>query len=86
MLDLPNRRPCVTEDIGMGLSVTVSYHPATLQPVEVFMTGRGEKASDNPMTEALYNMGVAASLLMQEGSPYAEATKSILQDNKKLAV
>lgn len=86
MLDLPNRRPCVTEDIGMGMSVTVSYHPETLQPVEVFMTGRGEKASDNPMTEALYNMGVTASLLMQEGSPYAEATKSIRQDNKKIAI
>jgi len=86
MLDLPNRRPCVTEDVGMGLSVTVSYHPETLQPVEVFMTGRGEKASDNPMTEALYNMGVTASLLMQEGSPYAEATKSIRQDNKKIAI
>lgn len=86
MLDLPNRRPCVTEDVGMGLSVTVSYHPKTLQPVEVFMTGRGEKASDNPMTDALYNMGVAASLLMQEGSPYAQAQEPISQDNKKIAV
>ena len=64
MTDLPNRRPCVTEDIGMGLSVTVSYHPQTGQPCEVFLTGRG-KASDNPMQDALYNLGVTASNLMQ---------------------
>lgn len=82
-MDLPNRRPCVTQDVGMGLSVTVSYHPKTLQPVEVFMTGRGDKASDNPMTEALYEMGVSASKLMQEENPYAE---SISQDNQKIAV
>lgn len=82
-MNLPNRRPCVTQDVGMGLSVTVSYHPKTLQPVEVFMTGRGDKASDNPMTEALYEMGVSASKLMQEENPYAE---SISQDNQKIAV
>lgn len=82
-MDLPNRRPCVTQDVGMGLSVTVSYHPKTLQPVEVFMTGRGDKASDNPMTEALYEIGVSASKLMQEENPYAE---SISQDNQKIAV
>ena len=69
MTDLPNRRPCVTEDIGMGLSVTVSYHPQTGQPCEVFLTGRG-KASDNPMQDALYNLGVTASNLMHEESPY----------------
>ena len=64
MKDLPNRRPCMTEDVGMGLTVTVSFHPETGQAVEVFMTGRG-KASDNPMQEALYNLGVQASKLMQ---------------------
>ena len=69
MNDLPNRRPCVTEEVGMGLSVTVSYHPQTGQACEVFLTGRG-KASDNPMQEALYNLGVTASNLMQEDSPY----------------
>ena len=65
MKDLPNRRPCMTEDVGMGLTVTVSFHPETGQAVEVFMTGRG-KASDNPMQEALYNLGVQASKLMQD--------------------
>jgi hypothetical protein len=54
----------LTEDVGMGLTVTVSYHPETGEAVEVFMTGRG-KASDNPMQDALYNMGVKASNLMQ---------------------
>ena len=82
MKALPNRRPCVTENIGMGLAVTVSYHPETLQPVEVFLTERG-KASDNPMQEALYNMGVSASKLMQEENPYA---KPFSQDNQKAAV
>ena len=62
--EIPNRRPCLTEDVGMGLTVTVSYHPETGEAVEVFMTGRG-KASDNPMQDALYNMGVKASSLMQ---------------------
>ncbi len=62
--ELPNRRPCVTEDVGMGLTLTVSFHPKTGEAVEIFMTGRG-KASDNPMQEALYNLGVQASRLMQ---------------------
>ena len=62
--DIPNRRPCVTTDVGEGLAVTVSFHPKTGEAVEVFMTGRG-KASDNPMQDALYNMGGKASELMQ---------------------
>jgi|AACY02.2.fsa_nt_gi hypothetical protein len=79
MSDLPNRRPCVTEDVGMGLSVTVSYHPETGKACEVFLTGRG-KASDNPMQEALYNLGVCASSLMQD-KPFAEAEKSFIQQS-----
>ena len=74
MLDLPTRRPCVTKGVGMGLSVTVSYHPKTGQPIEVFLSERG-KASDNPMQEALYNLGVTASLLMQDDNPYTEQEK-----------
>ena len=62
--DIPNRRPCVTTDVGEGLAVTVSFHPKTGEAVEVFMTGRG-KASDNPIQDALYNMGGKASELMQ---------------------
>ena len=63
-MSIPNRRPCITADVGMGLSVTVSYHPETGEPIEVFLVERG-KASDNPMQEALYNLGVTASKLMQ---------------------
>ena len=63
-MNLPNRRPCVTTDIGAGLAVTVSFHPHTGEAVEVFMTGRG-KASENSLTEALYQLGVTASKLMQ---------------------
>jgi len=63
---LPNRRPCITTDVGEGLCITVSYHPDTEEPVELFVTGRGKKASDGPMTDALYNLGVVASKLMQK--------------------
>lgn len=63
-MNLPNRRPCVTTDIGAGLAVTVSFHPQTGAACEVFMTGRG-KASENVLTEALYELGVTASKLMQ---------------------
>lgn len=65
MTNLPNRRPCITTDVGEGLAVTVSFHPETSAPIEVFLSGRGKKASDGPMTDALYNMGVEASKLMQ---------------------
>ncbi len=65
MSALPNRRPCISQDIGEGMVVTVSYHPQTSEAVEVFLTGRGHKASDSPMTDALYELGVKASKLMQ---------------------
>jgi hypothetical protein len=65
MKNLPNRRPCITTDVGEGLAVTVSFHPETAIPIEVFLSGRGKKASDGPMTDALYNIGVEASKLMQ---------------------
>jgi hypothetical protein len=62
--NIPNRRPCVTTNIGAGLAVTVSFHPQTGEALEVFMTERG-KASDNELTQALYELGVCASKLMQ---------------------
>ena len=61
---LPNRRPCESEDVGEGMTVTVSFHPQSGEPVEVFLTGRG-KAADSPMAEALYRLGVSASKMMQ---------------------
>ena len=61
---LPNRRPCESEDVGEGMTVTVSFHPQSGEPVEVFLTGRGQ-ASDSPMADALYRLGVSASKMMQ---------------------
>ena len=69
-MELPNRRPCITTEVGVGLAVTVSYHPDTNEAVEIFVTGRGRKASDGPMTDALYNLGVEASRLMQGKSSH----------------
>ena len=73
-MSLPNRRPCVTTELGMGLAVTVSFHPNTGDAVEVFMTGRG-KASDNEMQNVLYNMGVEVSKLMQKEVDLGSYTK-----------
>ena len=64
-MDLPNRRPCITTDVGEGLAVSVSYHPETSEAVEVFVSSRGKKASDGPMTDALYNLGVQVSSIIQ---------------------
>jgi hypothetical protein len=46
------------------MAVTVSFCPQTGDAIEVFMSQRG-KASDNELTEAMYNLGVTASKLMQ---------------------
>jgi len=64
-MDLPNRRPCITTDVGEGLAVSVSYHPETAEAIEVFVSSRGKKASDGPMTDALYNLGVQVSSIIQ---------------------
>ena len=65
-MNVPNRRPCVTTELGMGLAVTVSFHPKTGEAVEMFMSGRG-KASDNEMQNILYEMGVTVSKMIQGG-------------------
>ncbi len=64
MRQIPNRRPCITTNVGAGMAVTVSFCPTTGDAIEVFMSARG-KASDNEMTDAMYNLGVTASKLMQ---------------------
>lgn len=60
---LPTRRPCVTEDTTYG-AVTVSFHPKTGAPVEVFITKRLK--SGTQMEAEQYEIGVTASLLMQD--------------------
>ena len=64
MRQVPNRRPCITTNVGAGMAVTVSFCPQTGDAIEVFMSQRG-KASDNELTEAMYKLGVTASKLMQ---------------------
>lgn len=64
MKQVPNRRPCITTNVGAGMAVTVSFCPQTGEAIEVFMSQRG-KASDNELTQAMYNLGVTASKLMQ---------------------
>jgi hypothetical protein len=64
MRQVPNRRPCITTNVGAGMAVTVSFCPRSGEAIEVFMSQRG-KASDNELTEAMYNLGVTASKLMQ---------------------
>ena len=75
-MDLPNRRPCITTDVGEGLAVSVSYHPETAEAVEVFVSSRGKKASDGPMTDALYNLGVQVSSIIQNKD---QAISAVLQ-------
>ena len=64
MRPVPWRRPCVTEDVGEGLAVCVGFDPRTMAVCEVFLVGRG-KASDGAWPDALYQLGVTASRIMQ---------------------
>ena len=62
-MTLPNRRPCITEDVGT-FAVTVSYDPKTGCPIEMFMTKRAKIGTD--IENILYDLGVTTSKLMQE--------------------
>lgn len=64
-MNIPNRRPCITTDIGSGLAVTVSFHPQTNEAIEVFMSKRGHRAGQSELDDAMYNLGIIASKLMQ---------------------
>ena len=60
-----NRRPSINMNCGQGLIVSVSFDPDTLKPYDVFLVGRGYKASDVPLNQALYEAGVNISKIMQ---------------------
>ena len=60
-----NRRPSVIINCGEGLVVSVSFDPETGKPFDVFLVGRGYKASDVPLNQALYDAGVNISKIMQ---------------------
>lgn len=63
--NIPNRRPHITIDLGMRISITVSFHPITGEVIDVFMPERG-KASDDDLQNILYELGVTASKLIQK--------------------
>lgn len=67
-VSLPNRRPAQTSSVG-PFAVTVSYHPVTQAPVEVFVTARAKSGTE--LEQHLYDLGVTASRMMQ-GKPHAE--------------
>ena len=60
-----NRRPSINMNCGQGLIVSVSFDPETGKPFDVFLVGRGYKASDVPLNQALYEAGVNISKIMQ---------------------
>jgi len=66
MTGMPNRRFCVTEQIG-PFSVSVGFVQGTQGewdvPVEVFVTARGKSGTE--LDTHLYDIGVAASKIMQ---------------------
>ena len=65
--DIPTRRTSVTESVngeGFSFSVTVGFHPTYGSPLEVFLTQRGKSGS--PLELTLYEIGVAASKMMQD--------------------
>ena len=45
--------------------MSVSFDPETGKPYDVFLVGRGYKASDVPLNQALYEAGVNISKIMQ---------------------
>ena len=66
---IPNRRPCITEKVGK-FAVTVSFMPDKRAkdlcgtPIEMFVTKRGRSGTE--LEEDLYDLGTAASKLMQK--------------------
>ena len=59
---MPNRRPCINTRTD-NFHFSVSYHPDTGVPVDVFITGRGKVGQD--LDIELYDLSVKASKLMQ---------------------
>ena len=65
-MSLPTRRPCITIPVQTDVDrfyATISFHPDTGAPCEVFMTGRGKVGQT--LDSVLHSMGVAISKEMQ---------------------
>jgi len=64
-MPLPNRRLQISEQVGPFI-VSVGFHPATNEPFEVFISQRAKSGTE--LDEHLYELGVAASKIMQKES------------------
>jgi hypothetical protein len=63
-VNAPNRRPCITEEIGK-FAISVSFVEG--KPYEVFFVKRGKSGTE--IEELLHDLGVAASKIMQGEEP-----------------
>ena len=62
-MKLPNRRPCITTELG-GFAVTVGFNPLNnYEPCEVFITARAKSGTELEAWQ--YETGVEASKIMQ---------------------
>lgn len=61
-MTLPNRRPVVHERVGPFI-VSVGFDPKDGKPCEVFISKRAKTGTE--LDDHLYELGVAASKLMQ---------------------
>ena len=61
-MTIPNRRPCVTYDVG-GFTVSVGFDPLTGHPCEFFFVSRGKTGQQ--LWQTLEDVGVMGSKIMQ---------------------
>jgi len=59
---LPNRRECITARTE-SFHFSISFHPETGHPVEIFVGGRGKSGSQ--LDEELVELSAEASKIMQ---------------------
>lgn len=61
-MKLPNRRPCITARTE-NFHFSISFHPETNEPVEIFIGGRGKSGSQ--LDFELEELSIKASKIMQ---------------------
>jgi len=65
-MEPPNRRPSITVEVpgeGFTFAATVGFDPSTGSACEIFLSKRGK--SGTALEEALYELGVQVSKIMQ---------------------
>lgn len=65
-IPLPNRRPCVTARTE-NFHFSISFHPTTRHPVEIFIGGRGKTGTQ--LDDELIDLSIKASKIMQTEQP-----------------